>query len=341
MKEELDTFGQHQVFGDSMELPEGRKGLPSHWLYMIKPDEAGNVLRFKTRLVCGGNHEIEAIDYPATYRPTARLSLFGLALAIAVKYNLEIHLMDKCTAFLGVDLEEVIYMHPPQEYIRLLPGSRYCFSRSKTSQEMVLRLGKSLYGLKQSSHVWYGTFKDFVILIGFESSDGDGGLFMLYNKDQDIVVAAVVLYVDDLLIIANQGLIWQTRDKMKKRFRMHDLGSVSFCLGINIERNREHHTIDIHQHSYILTILAKFAMDESRPLATPMAMKLHKRKPYEEACDPTIYRLMIGSLMYAMTATCPDIEYVIGVLSRYNYDPSNEHTLAIKPVFPYLNDKKD
>jgi len=201
-----------------------------------------------------------------------------------------------------------------------------------TSRKMVLRLRNSVCGLNQSSHIWYGTFKDFVISIGFVASCVDGGLFVLHNKDQDIV-AAVVLYVDDLLIIANEGLIGQFKDQMKKRLRMHDIGSVSFNLGMNIERNRELQTIDIHQHSYIRMILAKFRMDESRPVAMPMAMNLHKRKPDEEACDQTIYQSMIGSLMNAMTATRPDIAYAIGVLSRYNHDPSNEHMVALKRVF--------
>jgi len=63
MKAELDVIGQHQVFGDFVELPEGRKVLPSHWVYKIKRNGAGNVQRFKARLVCGGNHQIEGIDY--------------------------------------------------------------------------------------------------------------------------------------------------------------------------------------------------------------------------------------------------------------------------------------
>ena len=341
MKEELDTIGQHQVFGDFMELPEWRKALPSHWVCKIKRDGAGNVQRFKARLVCGGNHQIEGIDYQATYAPTARLGHVRLALAIAAKYDLEIHQMDVCTAFLGVDLEEEIYMHLLQGYFRLLQnGSRFNDPRlTKTSWKMVLRLRKSLYGLKQSSHVWYGTFKEFVISIGLVASRVDRGLFVL--EYQGIVVAAVVLFVDDLLIIANEGLIGQIKDQIKKRFRMHDLGSVSFYLGMNIEHNREHHTIDIHQHSYIRKILAKFRMDESRPVATPMAMKLHKREPDEEACDPTIYQSKIGSLMYGMTATRPDIAYAIGVLSRYNHVQSNEHMVALKRVFRYLNGTKD
>jgi len=72
-----------------------------------------------------------------------------------------------------------------------------------------------------------------------------------------------------------------------------------------------------------------------------MTMKLHKRKPDEGACDPTVYQSVIGSLMYAMTATRPDITYAIGVLSRYNHDPSKEHMVARKHVFRYLTGTKD
>jgi hypothetical protein len=100
--------------------------------------------------------------------------------------------------------------------------------------------------VKQASHVCYGTLKDFVISIGFVASHVDGELVL--REDQGTAVTAVVLYVDDLMIIANDHLIGLIEDLMKKRFRIHDFGSFSFCLGRNIERNQEHHTIDIHQH---------------------------------------------------------------------------------------------
>jgi hypothetical protein len=129
-----------------LELPEGRNAFPIHWVYKIKLDGAGNVQRFKARLVCGGNHQIEGIDYQAKSAPTARWGHIRLALAIAAEYDLEIHQMDVCTAFLGVDLEEEIYMHPPQGYSRLIQTGRL----TKTSRKMVLHLRKSLHGLKQS-----------------------------------------------------------------------------------------------------------------------------------------------------------------------------------------------
>jgi hypothetical protein len=84
---------------------------------------------------------------------------------------------------------------------------------------------------------------------------------------------------------------------MKQWFRRHHFRSVAFDLGMNIERYWEPHTIDIHQPSIIQTILAKFRMDESRPVAMPIAMKRHRRKPNEEACNMTIYQSMIGSIM--------------------------------------------
>jgi hypothetical protein len=102
--------------------------------------------------------------------------------------------MEVCTAFFGVDLEEEINMQPPQGYFRLLSGSRYYNPRSKTSRKIVRRLRKFLYGLKQSSHIWYGTLKDFVISIGFVASRVERGLFVLHDKeDHGTVFTAVVV----------------------------------------------------------------------------------------------------------------------------------------------------
>ena len=110
---------------------------------------------------------------------------------------------------------------------------------------------------------------------------------------------------------------------------------------MTIERNQEHGTIYIHQDSHIRMIVATFGMDLSRPLAIRMAMKIHKRKADNQACYPTICHSIIGSLMYAMTSTRPDVAYAIGALSRYNHHLSIEHMIALKCVFRYVNGMKD
>jgi hypothetical protein len=112
--------------GDFVELSERRIALVSHWVYKIKRDGAGNVQRNKPRLLYGGNHEIEGIDYQAMYDLTAHFGQVWQALAVAAKYDVAIHQMDVYTAFLGDDLDEEIYLNPTQGYFRLLQtGSRY------------------------------------------------------------------------------------------------------------------------------------------------------------------------------------------------------------------------
>ena len=132
--------------------------------------------------MCEGNHHIEVINYQATYILTAHFDHMRLAFLIAARYALAICHMFVYTGFLGVHLEEEIYMHPPQGYFHLLQnGSCYNHSKSKTSRKMVPRMRKSIYGVKQSSHFLYGTFKDFMISIVFVASRVDGGLFVLEN----------------------------------------------------------------------------------------------------------------------------------------------------------------
>jgi hypothetical protein len=126
MTVEFHHIGHHQVFGDFMEIPEGKMALASHWVYTIERNGAGNVQGFKARLVCVEYCQIEDIDFQATYASTARMGHGWLGITKAKMYDLEIHLMDNCMAFLGVDLEEAIYLHPPQRYVHLLPnGTQY------------------------------------------------------------------------------------------------------------------------------------------------------------------------------------------------------------------------
>jgi hypothetical protein len=234
MKEVLDPIGPLQPFRDFVLLQERRKALRSHWVYQIMRDRAGNVQLVKARLVCGGNHQIKGIDYQATYSPIAHLDHVTLTFAIAIKYDLEIPPMDVSTAFLGVDMEEEINLHPQQGYFGLLQnGSHFNDPRlTKTSGKMVLHLRKSLHGLKQSSNRLYGTFEDFLISIGFMASCVGSGLFVLELHDSS--VAAVIPNVDALLINDHEDLIIEIKEQIKKRSRMHDIGSVSMNLSMTI-----------------------------------------------------------------------------------------------------------
>ena len=107
----------------------------------MKSTPEGNILRYKARLVAKGYSQHEGIDYGETFAPVVRYESIRELLAIAATENYEIAKLDVKTAFLNGDLEENIYMQIPQGY-------------AVKSQNTVLKLKRSLYGLKQASRCW-------------------------------------------------------------------------------------------------------------------------------------------------------------------------------------------
>jgi hypothetical protein len=251
IKQDLDALRQPEIYGNFVELPAGRKAWPSQWVYQIMYNGACDAQRIKAKLICGVNHQNQGIYYKATYALCACLGHITPAPSIATKYDLQIHQMDVCTVFLDVDLEEEKYMHPPLGYICLLQnGSRFNDPRStQTSQKIVLCFQLFLCGLKQSLYISYGMFEEIVITIGCAASRVDGGRYVLLNDG--IIVAAVVLDLDEPLLISNESLNGKINDQMKMRFWMHAVGRDSFHFGMDMQHNQEHPLINMLQRSYI------------------------------------------------------------------------------------------
>jgi hypothetical protein len=168
----------------------------------------------------------------------------------------------------------------------------------------------------------------------------DGGIFLAVSGG--LLRLLLTIYVDDILLIGEQKLIEETKENLTTRFKMHDLGEASHYLGMCIERDRANRVIYISQHAYIESVLAKYGFDRSAKHDTPLDTKrrLHKRTPSEPAADVGLYQSMMGSLMYAMIATRPDLAFAVGTLSRFSHDPSEEHLSALKRVMRYLNKTK-
>ena len=122
-----------------MTLPVSRKAISCKWVFKHKMDENGDVVRFKARLVARGFSQVYGIDYMDTFAPVAKLASLRILLVIAAVKDLEILQMDAVTAFLIPDLEEEIYMVQPEGF--------------DEKKELVCKLQKGLYGLKQSARI--------------------------------------------------------------------------------------------------------------------------------------------------------------------------------------------
>ncbi|XP_069358848.1 uncharacterized protein [Maniola hyperantus] len=123
--------------------PKNQKAVQCKWVFKKKKGLNGEVLRYKARLVAKGYTQKYGIDYHETFSPVVRYSTIRMLLALAAEYNMDIDHMDVTTAFLNGDLQENVFMEQADNF------------KIKGKENMVYKLNKAIYGLKQAAKSWY------------------------------------------------------------------------------------------------------------------------------------------------------------------------------------------
>eukprot|EP00253_Pinus_taeda_P034672 PITA_34672 len=212
----------------------------------------------------------------------------------------------------------------------------------KGKKKLVCKLKKSLYGLKQSPRMWYQKFDTFIRGLGFTRSKAD---HCVYFKLIGGRVIYLVLYVDDMLLVGNdKEIIQDLKTQLSSKFDMKDLGAANYILGMEIKRDRAKRKLWLNQRKYVETILHRFHMQDSKPVKVPIpvgvrlsAEQCPKTQEEEEDMSRVPYPSVVGSLMYVMVCTRPDIAHAVGVLSRFISKLGKEHWTTMKLVFRYLH----
>ncbi|CAM8953748.1 unnamed protein product [Rhodiola kirilowii] len=133
------------------------------------------------------------------------------------------------------------------------------------------------------------------------------------------------------------------KKQLSKRFAMKDLGEVKQILGMRIERDRKARKLHLSQAEYIKKILERFSMQDAKPVKIPLGNQITlsirdspKDQEERDYMQKTPYASAIGSLMYAMVCTRPDIAHAVGVVSRFMGNPGKKHWEAVKWILRYL-----
>ena len=119
---------------------------------------------------------------------------------------------------------------------------------------------------------------------------------------------------------------------MKLEFEMTDLGKMKYFLGVEILQNQG---IYISQKKYAKEVLEKFRIEKSNSVKNPIFPGVRRPKDEGVKTNATMYKQLIGSLMY-LTATRPDVMYVVSIMSRFKASPTELHLHAAKRVLKYL-----
>ncbi len=230
------------------------------WVFVLKKKVDGSIKQYKVCIVAKGFSQIYMINYEETFAPVVKWSSIHILLALAARSDLEVHQMDVKTAFLNGDLEHDIFMRPP-------PG---CTDYGQ--KDLVWKLEKSLYGLKQASWSWYMKVKNELKKLHFSCSDSDHAVFIYSNKGAFCII---VLYVDDLMILSNHlPLLRKKKSQLMSTFKMKDLGEIHWFLGLEITCNQLQHLLFISQSCYITNVVQCFGFSNSHCVSTPMASDL-------------------------------------------------------------------
>jgi hypothetical protein len=202
---------------------------------------AGAKIKYKARIVAGGDAQVHGLDFDQSYAPVADFTIVRIILSIAARENHVVHSLDVLNAVVRVPLAEVVYVRPPK-----ILADRF--------GSKVMKLNKPLYGLKKaplSWHLYLEKMFDTVKIIKAPTP-----CLYAYNN------CTIVVYVDDLIISGpNVEEVTELKNIIKGLFVCTDAGAMKEYLGILFER-RDDGAFVLGQRQYLLNILQLFGMED-------------------------------------------------------------------------------
>jgi hypothetical protein len=238
-------------------LPSNKRAIGCKRVFKLKLHADGSVERYKARLVAKGFTQTEGIDYLDTFSPVVKMTTVRVLMSIAASQNWPLFQLDVNTAFLHGDLSEEVYMKPP-------PGLHL------PHPNLVCKLQRSLYGLKQASRQWNTKLTETLVSSGYTQSKAD---YSLFTKHTNIGFTIILVYVDDLVLGGTDLTeIHHIKSLLDIKFSIKDLGVLKYFLGFEVARSQE--GISLCQRKYTLDLLQDAGLLAAKPCPTPMQPQL-------------------------------------------------------------------
>ena len=330
MEEELALMAKYEVW-EVVDEPDGTNVIGSRWVFRIKRDSNGKILKYRARLVAQGFTQMYGVNFKDTFAPVARLSSIRAVIALAASEDWELHQMDVKSAYLNSPIDTIVYMHLPPGYKQ--KGKVACVKRG-------------IYGLRQSGNLWHKTLTSAFDDLRLTRSAVDHGVFYSHDDKGTTIVCSST---DDFAIAATPiARMIKFKADLGNHFEMSDLGELAWILGIRVERDRAARTISLSQAAYIDSLVKRFQLVDAPPLSTPIdpnALLTKSQSPSTprqfDDMRNVPYREAVGSLMYAAVGTRPDITFTVTALSQYLQNPGRPHWEQAKRAVRYLKGTRD
>ncbi|KAK4406569.1 Retrovirus-related Pol polyprotein from transposon RE1 [Sesamum angolense] len=249
----------------------------------------------------------QAIDYFDSFSPVAKTVTVRIFITVATAHGWPLLQLDVNNAFPHGQLDEEVYMFPPEGY-------------TKANARLVCRLRKSLYGLKQASRQWNIELTSKLESYGFKQSPHDHCQFIMRT---DSLFLALIVYVDDVLLTGNSmAALTDVKQYLDNLFTIKDLGHAKYFLGLELARSS--HVTYVTQRKYLLDIVHDYHLDDAKATATPLPEGIKfDASSGSTLASPDRYRRLVGRLLY-LSFSRPDISFAVQQLSQFiQYGPTS------------------
>jgi hypothetical protein len=291
-------------------LSVGQTAIGLNWVFKLKKNSGGDVIKHKAHLIAKGYVHEEGIDFEEVFASVARIDIVHVILAIAASRGWQVHFLDVRYAFLNGELEEEVY-------VAQLEGFTV-----KNKEHMVFKLQKALYGLQQAPCFWYSQLDQTLKKLHFTRCALEQTVYKRGKDSDDIIVS---VYDDDLIVTREDPhAIAIFKQQMMGEFDMSDLGSLTYYLVIEVEQDGR--SIAIKQSTYTTKLLIQCGMMDCYAIKTPM-------EPMVQLHNDSI---TVSSGAALSTSYKLDFSFTIGVSSRFMERLTTMHQNAVKKILHYL-----
>jgi Reverse transcriptase (RNA-dependent DNA polymerase) len=315
--QELDSLCKHDVY-DLVIPPPERRIICNCWVFDRKTDGWKQAC-----LVAKGFSQIEGIDYDDIFSPVVRYELVRLIVALAALQHWHMSSVDVKTAFLYGELDEELFMEQPEGF------------KKKGHEHKVFHLKWALYKLKQAALQWWWALDKSMKAMGFKYLKSDSGVFVLMHSGWPEVI--VIVYVDNAVFLGRQKhLVNNYKQCFMCTWECCNLGETKEFLKMRITHLKGVITLD--QKDYLMTVLKCFNMYNVKEAFTPLPLGYNpvpNKSPVDKKLH-TRYQRVIGSLLYLMLGTWPDITYAVTKMAQFAANPSEEHLTKALYICKYL-----
>lgn len=300
-----------------VENPGNANVMHSKFVLKKKRKSDGTVAKYKARLVVCGNEDVDYID--DSFAPVVDFTLVKLFLAIAVQRKWQVRQLDFDNAFPNGKLDRDVYVYVPRHgHVENIHGAK------------VLKLNRSLYGLREAGKVWYELLVKELKAAGLHEMKHAPCVFL----GEQVVV---LIYVDDILVMgASLGEIEKIVTALSSRLKTKDLGRASHFLGVDLIWTKDN-SLRLRQTKLIRALLEDTKMWNCKPMSTPASMADDLSLRTGNRVDTRLnYRSVVGSILYLAVKTRPDLAVTISQLARHVEDPGLAQEQGVKRVLKYL-----